>query len=112
MQSVLLEKKSIEVDFGNCDEIVSLSVIEFVTRTYARAPYSSLRLMVVHFDSVGLEKMSMTLDNLVKMMSLKCFDEFIVETQAWLLYSFVSLIFFQLVVQEKEHVKQIWERRW
>ena len=62
--------------------------------------------MVVHFGSVGLVKMSITLDNLVEIMNPTCFEEFIVGTQAWLLYSFVSLIFLQLVVQEKKYVKQ------
>ena len=63
-----------EVDFENCGEIMSLSDIEFVTLTHARAPCSSSGLMVIHFESVGLEKMSMTIDNLVEMMSLTCFE--------------------------------------
>ena len=88
---VLLEKLSMKVDCENCGEIVSLSDIEFVTQTHARAPYSSSGLMVVHFESGGLEKMSMTLENLVIMMSPTCFEEFVVGTQAWLLYSFVSI---------------------
>ena len=80
--------------------------IEFLALTHARAPYSSPALMVVHFESEELEKMSMTLKNLVEMMNPTCFEEFFVGTQAWLLYSFVSLIFLQLVVQEKEDMKQ------
>ena len=45
-----------EVDFRNGGEIVSLSDIEFVAQTHARAPYSSPGLMVVQFESVGLER--------------------------------------------------------
>jgi len=90
-----------EVDFENCGEIVSLSDIEFVAQTHTTSP----GLMVIHFESVRLEKMSMTLEILVKMMSPTCFEEFIIGTQVWFLYSFVSLIFLQLVVQEKEYVK-------
>ena len=60
-----------EVDFGNCGEIVSPSI---ATRTHAKVPYSSLVLMVVHFESVRLEKMSKTLKNLVEMMSPTCFE--------------------------------------
>ena len=63
---VLLEKVSKEVDFENCDEIVSPS--DFA-RTHARVPYSSPVLMVVHFELVRLEKMSRTLENLDEMMS-------------------------------------------
>ena len=50
-----------KVDFENCAEIVSLSDIEFVARTHARAPYLSSGLMVAHFESMRPEKMSMTL---------------------------------------------------
>ena len=74
MKLVLLEKVSMEADFENCGEIVSLSDIEFVTRTHTRAPYSSPGLMVVHFELVRPEKMSMTLENLVKMMSPTYFE--------------------------------------
>ena len=96
-----------EVDFENCDEIMSLSDIQFVARTHARAPYSSPGLMDIHFESVALEKMSMTLENLVEMMNPTCFENFVVvRIQAWLLYSFVPLIFLQLGVQEKDHVKK------
>ena len=66
-----------------------LSDIEFVALTHARAPYSSPRLMVVHFESVGLEKMSMTLEILVEMMSPTCFEEFVVEIE----YGFYTLLY-------------------
>jgi len=43
-------------------------------RTHARVPYSSLVLIVVHFESVRPEKMSRTLENLAKMMSPTYFE--------------------------------------
>jgi len=49
-----------EVDFGNCGEIVSPSD---VPRTHARVTYSSPILIVVHFELVRLEKMSRTPKN-------------------------------------------------
>ena len=55
-----------EIDFGNCGEIVSPSDVAW---THARVPYSSPVLIVVHFESVRLKKMSRTLENLVEMMS-------------------------------------------
>ena len=69
-------------------KMVSPTCFKNVARTYARVPYSILELMIVHFKSVRLEKISMTLDNLVEMMSLTCFEKFVVGTQAWLPYSF------------------------
>ena len=63
-----------EVDFGNCGEIVSPSDFTIAARTHARVPYSSPVLMVIHFESVRLEKMSRTLENLVEMMSLTYFE--------------------------------------
>ena len=72
---------------------------ENIARTHTRVPYSISGLMVVRFGSVILEKMSMTLDNLVEMMSPTCFEEFVVGTQAWLPYSFPNWIFPQLVEQ-------------
>ena len=58
-----------EVDFRNYGRIVSPSDVVIAARTHARVPYSSPVLMVVHFELVRLEKMSMTLENLVVMMS-------------------------------------------
>ena len=73
MQLVRLEKISMEVDFENYGEIVSPSDFAIAARTHASVPYSSPVLMVVHFESVRLEKMSRTLENLVEMMSPICF---------------------------------------
>ena len=52
---------------------MSPSNFAIAARTHARVPYSSPILMIVHFKSVRLEKMSRTLENLVKMMSPTCF---------------------------------------
>ena len=60
------------VDFGNCGETVSPSDFAIADRTHA--PYSNPVLMVVHFELVGLEKMSRTLENLVEMMSSTYFE--------------------------------------
>ena len=63
-----------EVDFENCGEIVSPSDFVITARSHARVLYSSLVLMVVHFESVRLEMMSRTLENLVEMMSPTYFE--------------------------------------
>jgi len=60
---------SMEVDFENCGEIVSPSDFASAAKTHARVPYSSPVLMIVHFESVRLEKMSRTLENVVEIMS-------------------------------------------
>ena len=48
-----------------------MSPLDFAitARTHAKVSYSSPVLMVVHFESVRLEKMSRTLKNLAEMMS-------------------------------------------
>ena len=52
-----------KVDFENCGEIISPSDFAIVALTHARVPYSSPVLIVIHFESVRLEKMSRTLEN-------------------------------------------------
>jgi len=69
LKLVLLEKVSMEVNFGNCGKIVSPSDFAIAARTHARVLYSSPVLMVVHFETMRLEKMSMTLEKLAEMMS-------------------------------------------
>ena len=89
-----------EVYFRNCGEIVSLSD---VARTHARVPYSSPGLMVVHFESVRLKKMSRTLENLAEMMSqhiLKSLHFFTKDFQTLL-----AQILLQLDVLEKEYLE-------
>jgi len=60
--------------------------------------------MVVHFESVRLKKMSMTLEILVEMMSPICF-EIVAQFHERLPYSFLTQIFLQFYVLEKEHMK-------
>ena len=81
--------------------MASPTCFENVAQTHARVSYSIPGLMVVHIESVILKKMSMTLDNVVEMISPTCFEEFVVGTQSWLLYSFVFLIFLQLVFRKR-----------
>jgi len=93
-----------EFGFKNCSAIVSLSDIEFVAQTDARVSYSISGLIVVHFESVRLKKMSMTLENLVKMMSPICF-EIVSLFHERPPDSFLTQTFFQLDVLEKEYMK-------
>ena len=58
------------------------------------------------FSIVGCSRKEYVKFGTGKMVSPTCFEEFVIGTQAWLLYPFVFLIFLQLVVQEKELVKQ------
>ena len=69
-------------------------------QTHARVPYSSPGLVVVHFESVRLEKMSRTLENLVEMMSLTYF-EIIALFHKRLPNAFLTQILLQLDVLEK-----------
>ena len=104
MQLVLLENVSMEVDFRNCDEIVSPLDFAIAAQTHARVPYSSPVLMVVHFESVRLKKMSMTLEILVEMMSLTYFET-VALFHKRLPNSFLAKIFLQLDVLEKEYME-------
>ena len=69
MKLVLLEKVSMKVDFENYGEVVSPSYFTIVAQTHSRVSYSFSRWMVIHFESVRLKKISMTLEILVKMMT-------------------------------------------
>ena len=89
---------SMEVDFGNYGEFVSPLDFDL---THARVSYSSPVLMIVHFELVRLEKMSRTLENLVKMMSLTCFAFF----HKRLPNAFLTQILLQLDVLEKEYME-------
>jgi len=53
---------------------LELSDFEIVTQAHKRIPCSIPGPMNVHFESMSLEKMSMTLENLVEMMSPTCFE--------------------------------------
>ena len=73
-----------------------------IAQTHARVLYSCLRLMVGHFEEVGL---SMNLENIVEF-GRSIFSEIFVRRPAWLLYSFLTQIFLLWVILEKEYRKQ------
>ena len=58
-----------EVSFENYGEVMSPSNFVCAAQTRARVPYSSPILMIVHFESVRLEKISWTLENVDEIMS-------------------------------------------
>ena len=93
-----------EVNFENCGEIVSPSVFAIAAQTHARVPYSSPVLMVVHFESIRLKKMSRTLEILVEMMSPSYF-EIIALFRKRLPNAFLAQILLQLDVLEKEYME-------
>ena len=93
-----------EVDFGNCSEIVSPSDFAIAAQTHARVPYSSSVLMVVHFKSVRLKKMSRTLEILVEMMSPTYF-EIVVLFHKRLPNVFLAQILLQLDVLKKKYME-------
>ena len=90
-----------EVDFGNCGEIVSPSDFVVAARTHARVSYSSPVLKFVHFELVRLEKMSGTLENLVEMVSPTCYAFF----HKRLPNAFLAQILLQLDALEMEYVE-------
>ena len=90
-----------EVDFENCGEIVSPS--DFA-RTHARVPYSSPVLMVVHFESARLEKMSRTLENLAEIMS-PIYFKIVAIFHKRLPNAFLAQILLQLDVLEKDNME-------
>ena len=84
-------------------KIVSPSSFEIDARTHARVPQSIPRWMFDHFEEVGLSK---TLENIVKLRR-PTFSEITAWPLAgWLLYSFLTQTFLQLVVLEKEYRKK------
>ena len=83
---------------------MSLTYFENVAQTHTRVPYSISELMVVHFELVKLKKMSITLKNLVEMMSPICF-EIVAQFHERLPFSFLTQIFLQLDILEKKYMK-------
>ena len=74
-----------------------------IARTHARVLYSCPRLMVGHFEEVGL---SMNLQNIMEF-GRPTFSEIVAGPLAWwLLYSFLTQIFLLWVILEKEYRKQ------
>ena len=92
---------SMAIDFGNYGECVSPLDYAVAARTHTRVPYSSPVLMVVHFEVMRLEKMSMTLEILVERMSPTCFASY----HIILPNAFLAQILFQLDALEKEYVE-------
>ena len=90
-----------EVYCENHGEFVSPLDFAVAAWTHARVPYSSPVLMVVHFEVGRLEKMSMTLENLVEKMSPTCFAFF----HNRLPNAFLVQILLQLDALEKEYVE-------
>jgi len=80
--------------------------VEIVTRTHARVPYSFSRLMVLHFEEVGL---SMNLKNFVNMRKAACL-EIVARPPAWFLYFFLTQFFLQLGDLEKRYMKENLEK--
>ena len=120
-----------KVSFENCGEVVSLSDFAIVVRIHTRFPDSFsgwifLQLdvlekkyvklstgkmvsptcfeMDVHFELVRMENMSRTFENLIEMTSPTCF-EIVAQFHEKLLYSFLTQIFLQFDVLEKEDMK-------
>ena len=87
-----------KVGFENFGETVSLSDFKIVARTHARILYSCPKLMIGHFEKVGL---SMALENIMKL-GRPTFSEIFVRLPAWLLYSFLIQIFLLWVVVREE----------
>ena len=66
-----LKKKYVKL---GSKKMVSPTCFENIARTHARVPYLFPGWMVVHFESVRLEKMSKTLENLIEIMSPTYFE--------------------------------------
>ena len=95
------ERECRNLGFG---KIVSPTCFEIEAWTHARVPYSFSGQMVVHYEEVELIK---TLENIVKL-ERPSFSEIVARSLVgWHLYSFLTQIFLQLVVLEKEYRKRI-----
>ena len=95
---------SMDVDFENYGKIVSPSDFAIAARTYARVPYSSPVLMVVHLELVILKKMSRTLENLIEMMSPTYF-KIVALFHKRFPNAFLPQILLQLDVLEKKYME-------
>ena len=65
---------------------VSPTYFEIIAQTYASISYSCPRLMVIHFEEVGL---GMNHENFMDMRRPACF-EIVARPPVWLLYSFLT----------------------
>ena len=99
----VLERECRNLGFGKIVKIVSPTSFEIEVQTHESTLYSFSRQMVVHYEEVELSK---TLENIVKL-GRPSFSEIVPWPLAgWHLYSFLTQIFLQLVVLEKEYRKQ------
>jgi len=103
LQIVVLEREYRNLGFRKIMKIMSPTSFETVTRTHARVPQSIPRWMFHHFEEVGLSK---TLENIVELGRPTCSEIATRPLASWLLYSFLTRIFLQMVILEKEHRRQ------
>ena len=103
LQVDVLERECRDLSFGKIVKIVSPTCFKIEAWTHARVPYSFPGQMVVHYEQVELSK---TLENIVKL-ERPSFSKIVARPLAgWHLYSFLTQIFLQLVVLEKEYRKE------
>ena len=106
LQVDALEWEYKNLGFENFVENVSQKCFEIEVWTHTRVPYSFPGQMVGHYEEVELSK---TLENTVKL-ERPFFSEVVAQPLInWLLYSFLTQIFLQWEVLEKEYRKQNWE---
>jgi len=99
------EREYKNLDFGKRVKIVSPAYFKIEAWTHARVPYSFPRQMVDHYEEVELRK---TLENIVEL-ERPSFSEIVARPLVgWLLYYFLTRIFLQWEVREKEYRKQNW----
>ena len=103
LQIVVLERECRNLDFKKIVKIMSPISFEIVARTHARVPQSIPRWMFDHFEEVGLSK---ALENIVELGRPTCSEIAARPLAGWLLYSFLTRIFLQLVVLKNEYRKQ------
>ena len=102
-QMVALEWEYKNLDFGNFVNNVSQKCVEIEAWTHTRVLYSFPGQMIVHYEE---EELSKTLENTVKL-ERPYFSEVVARPLVnWLLLSFRTQIFLQLVVQKNEYRKR------